>query len=73
MNDAEVGFVLQLPGFLELGVGALLLEHLVYKCLISGLGEPALLIQQGQNSWRVGLQTERKENNLMKFLRHNLE
>lgn len=44
MDDAEVSFILQFLGLQELGVSALLLEHLLYKALVSGFGEPALLI-----------------------------
>ena len=65
VDDAEVGLVLELARLLELGVRALLLEHLVYEGLVCGLGEPTLLIQQGQHSWGVGLHTHtqmRKQN-----------
>ena len=60
MDDAEVGLIFELAGFLELGVCALLLDQLVDKGLVRGLGEPALFIQQSQHSWRVGLK-QRKE------------
>lgn len=55
MQDTEVGLIPQVSGALELGVAALLLGNLLHKRLVSGLGEPALLIQQGQETWRVGL------------------
>lgn len=41
-------------------MAALLLGNLLHKRLIRGLGEPAFLIQQGQETWRVGLTS--KEN-----------
>lgn len=50
VDDAEISFVLQLLGLLELGVGALLLYHLLHEALVSGFGEPALLIQQGEDA-----------------------
>ena len=56
VNDAEVRLVLQLPGLLELAVGPLLLEDLVHEGLVGGLGEPALLVQQGQDARGVVLQ-----------------
>lgn len=55
VQDAEVGLISQVPGALELGVAALLLGNLLHKRLVRGLGEPALLVQQGQETWRVGL------------------
>lgn len=44
MNDAEVGFVFELAGLLELSVSALLLDQLVHKSLVCGFGKPALFI-----------------------------
>lgn len=55
VDDAEVSLIFQLAGLLELGVCALLLDKLFYKGLVRGLGEPALFIEQCQNSWRVCL------------------
>lgn len=55
VDDAEIGFVFQLSGLLELAVGALLLDELLHKGLVCGLGEPALLIQQSQHPRRVRL------------------
>ena len=55
VQDAEVGLISQVPGALEFGVAALLLGDLLHKRLVRGLGEPALLVQQGQETWRVGL------------------
>ena len=50
VDDAEICFVLQLLGLLELGVGVLLLHHVLLEALSRGFGEPALLIQQGKNA-----------------------
>ena len=55
MDDAEVGLILKFLGLEELGVRALLLQHLLHKALVRGLGEPALLIQQGQDTRGVVL------------------
>lgn len=55
VDDAEVGLIFKLAGLLELGVSALLLDQLVYKGLVCGFWEPALLIQQSQHSWRICL------------------
>lgn len=44
VDDAEIGFIFELAGLLELGVCALFLDQLVYKGLVRGLGEPALFI-----------------------------
>ena len=50
VDDAEICLVLQLLGLLELGVGVLLLHHVLLEALSRGFGEPALLIQQGKNA-----------------------
>ena len=50
VDDAEIFFVLQLLGLLELGVGVLLLHHVLLEALSRGFGEPALFIQQGKNA-----------------------
>lgn len=55
MNDAEVGFVLELTWLLKFGVCSLLLQHLVYEGFIGGLGEPALLVKQSKDTRWVGL------------------
>lgn len=55
MQDTEVGLIPQVPWPLELGVAALLLGHLLHKGLVRGLWEPALLIQQSQQSGGIGL------------------
>lgn len=55
VHDAEINIILEFLGLLELGVRPLLLNHFLYKALVCGFGEPALFIQQGQNSWRTGL------------------
>lgn len=50
MDDAEVSFVFELTWLLKLAMCAQLLQHFVYKRLVSGLGKPALLIQQRENA-----------------------
>lgn len=50
VDDAEICLVLQLLGLLELGVGVLLLHHVLLEALFRGFGEPALFIQQGKNA-----------------------
>lgn len=59
MNDAEVGFVLELTWLLKLSVCALLLEHLVDKGLVCGLRKPALLIQQREDARRIILRKQK--------------
>lgn len=44
VDDTEVSLVLQLLRLLELGVGTLLLYHLLHEALVGGFGKPALLI-----------------------------
>lgn len=56
VDDAEVSLIFELTGSLKLGVSSLLLDQFVYKGLVCGLGEPALLVQQSQHSWRVRLE-----------------
>ena len=56
VDDAEICLVLQLLGLLELGVSALLLHHLFHETLVRGFGEPALLVQQGQDARRACLE-----------------
>lgn len=56
VNDAEIGFVLQLPRFLELAVSSLLLHQFVHKSFVGGFWEPALFIQQSQHARRIGLE-----------------
>lgn len=60
VDDAEISFVLQLLGLLKLGVSALLLHHLLHKALVGSFGEPALLIQQGQDARRARLEKEQR-------------
>lgn len=60
VQDAEVSLVPQVPRPLKLGMASLLLGHLLYKGLVRGLWEPALLVQQGQHTWRVVLWETRK-------------
>ncbi len=58
MDDTEVCFILQFLGLEELGVSALLLEHLLHKALVCSFWEPALFIQQSENTRGAGLHTE---------------
>lgn len=44
VDETEVSLVLQLLRLLELGVGALLLHHLLHEALVGGFGKPAFLI-----------------------------
>lgn len=44
VNDAEVGFIFELTGFLELAVSSLLLDQLIHKGLVRGFRKPALFI-----------------------------
>lgn len=55
VDNAEVSSVLQLPWLLKLGVGTLLLNQFFDKSLIGGFREPALFIQEGQHTRRIGL------------------
>ena len=43
-----------------LGVLAMFTMKLLHKTLVSGLGEPTLLIQQGENTHRLGREGRRK-------------
>lgn len=61
MDDAEVGFVFQLPRFLKLGVGTLLLNQLLNKRFVCGFGEPAFFIQEGQHARGIGLRMKGSE------------
>lgn len=58
MNDTEICFILQFLGLEELGMCSLLLEHLLHKALVCSLGEPALLVQQSEDSRGTGLNTQ---------------
>lgn len=58
VDDTEVSFILQLFGLEELGVTALLLEHLLHKAFVSGFGEPAFLIQKSQNTRGTSLHSQ---------------
>jgi len=69
MDDAEVCLVLQFLGLKELGVSALLLQHLLHKALVRGFGEPALLIQQGEDPGGAGLSAKERE----QTVRHQIE
>lgn len=61
MDDAEVGFILQFLGLEELGVIALLLEHLLHKALVCGFWKPALFIQQSKDTRGGGLHMEERK------------
>lgn len=45
VDNAEICFIFELPEFLEFSVGALLLDELIHKCFVCGLGKPTLFIQ----------------------------
>ena len=60
VQDTEVGLVPQVPRPLELGVASLLLRHLLDEGLVRGLREPALFVQQGQESRGVSLAVHRR-------------
>lgn len=53
MDDAEVSFVFELAWFLKLGVCAQLLQNFFDERLVCGLGKPALLVEQSEDSWGV--------------------
>ena len=59
MQDTEVGLIPKVPWPLEFGVTTLLLGYLLHKGLVRGFWEPALLIQQSQESRGVGLTIDR--------------
>lgn len=61
VQNTEHQFVFVLFGFGEFNVTSVGVQQLVHKGNISSFGEPALLIQQGQDAWRVILQ-DTKEN-----------
>lgn len=60
VQDAEVSLVPQVPRPLKLGMASLLLGHLLYKGLVRGLWEPALLVQQGQEPRGVSLTIDKR-------------
>lgn len=66
VDDAEICLVLQFLGFVEFGVRPLLLQDLLHKALVCGFGEPALLVQQSQDSWRTRLETQNTDYNQTK-------
>ena len=57
---------LHLLGLVELDVASVCVRQLLHKGLVSGLGEPALLVQQRQDAWRVFLLGESKGSIVMK-------
>lgn len=56
VQNSEHQFVFVLFGFCEFNMTRVCVVQLVHKGNVSGFGEPALLIQQGQDAWRVVLQ-----------------
>lgn len=56
MQDSEHQFVFVLFGFGEFNVTSVGVQQLVHERNISGFGEPALLVQQGQDTRRVILE-----------------
>lgn len=63
MDDAEICLVLQFLGFVEFGVRPLLLQDLLHEALVRGFGEPALLVQESEDSWRTRLETHNTDYN----------
>lgn len=61
VQNTEHQFVFVLFGFGELAVTGVCGLQFVHKRNISGFREPALLVQQGQDAWRVVLQTVRSD------------
>lgn len=57
VQNAEHQFVFVLFGFGELHMTRVGVQQLVHEGNVSGFGEPALLIQQGQDARRVVLTT----------------
>lgn len=47
--------------FGELAVASVRVHHLLHKSGVGGLREPALLIQQGKNTWRIILERGNRE------------
>lgn len=58
VQNTEHQFVFVLFGFGELAVSGVCVLQFVHEGNISGFGEPALLVQQGQDAWRVVLQED---------------
>lgn len=56
MQYSEHQFVFVLFGFGEFNVTGVGVQQLVHERNISGFGEPALLVQQGQDTRRVVLE-----------------
>lgn len=56
VQNAEHQFVFVLFGFGEFHVTGVSVQQLVHEGKVGGFGEPALLVQQGQDAWRVVLQ-----------------
>ncbi len=60
MNDTEVRIIFELLRFLEFWVVAQFLNNFLHKGFVCGFREPALLIQQSQDSWRTSLRKVEK-------------
>ncbi len=56
VQNTEHELVFVLFGFGELQVTRVCVQQLVHEGNVGGFGEPALLIQQGQDAWGVVLQ-----------------
>ncbi len=56
MENRELCLVFELFRFGEFHMVPLCVQEFLHKGDICGFGEPALLIQQGQDAWRVVLQ-----------------
>ena len=56
VQNTEHQLLFELFGFGELHVTRVGVQQLVHEGHIGGFGEPALLVQQGQDAWRVVLQ-----------------
>ena len=61
MKYRKLSLVFELFRFGEFNVVPLCVHEFLHKGDICGFGEPALLIQQGQDAWRVVLQTVRSD------------
>lgn len=59
VKHRELCLVFELFGFGEFGLVAMCVNKLLNEGDICGFGEPTLLIQQGQDTWRVVLVTNK--------------
>lgn len=60
VDYTQISLVSQLSRLLEFRMGAKFLDNLLHKTFISGFGEPAFFIQQGQDTWRIGLKARKR-------------